>query len=250
MRSLTGITLHQFEFSHFNEKARWALAYKGLEHERESYLPGPHVGPIRKLSGQPQTPVLEIDGRVVSGSSAIVEALEMRAPDPPLYPADETQRAEALELQRHFDAEVGPAVRCALFSVSLGEPGYMCRMFARGKPLPVRALYRATFPLATPLIRKGNGVTGREAIDAAFAATEAALDLVEERTAATGYLVGDTFTVADLTAAALLAPIASPTHPDMARPRPVPASIERLLQRWADRPAIRWVGEQYAKHRP
>ena len=34
---MAGITLHQFLYSHFNEKARWALAFKGVPHERRSY---------------------------------------------------------------------------------------------------------------------------------------------------------------------------------------------------------------------
>ena len=36
------VTLHQFRYSHFNEKVRWALDFKGIAHERVSELPGPH----------------------------------------------------------------------------------------------------------------------------------------------------------------------------------------------------------------
>ncbi len=66
------IVLHQFEFSHFNDKARWALDFKGIEHRRESYLPGPHMFFIRRLSGQAQTPVLAVDNEVIPGSAAII----------------------------------------------------------------------------------------------------------------------------------------------------------------------------------
>jgi glutathione S-transferase len=31
---MAGITLYQFEGSHYNEKARWALDLKGVPHER------------------------------------------------------------------------------------------------------------------------------------------------------------------------------------------------------------------------
>ena len=65
-----------------------------------------------------------------------------------------------------------------------------------------------------------------------------------------GYLVGDSFSVADLTAAALLAPLASVSHPDMARPQPVPKALTEFYARWADHPAIAWVKHQYAAHRP
>lgn len=244
------IVLHQFQLSHFNEKARWALDFKGVPHVRKSYLPGPHMGPIRRLSGQRQTPVLQIGDEIIAGSARIVAALEERFPDPPLTPAGEAENLGALDVQTYFDETVGPKVRLALFSVALDEGGYICRMFARGKPLLVRALYRASYPLAKPLIKKGNGITGQEAIDNAFAATEEALKFVAENVGPEGYLAGDRFSYADLTAAALLAPISNPPHPDMARPQPVPAPIARLLERWQERPAIAWVQEMYRRHRP
>ena len=36
-------TLWHIEISHFSEKARWALAWKGVEHRRRSPLPGTHI---------------------------------------------------------------------------------------------------------------------------------------------------------------------------------------------------------------
>ena len=56
------VVLHQFAYSHYNEKVRWALDYKKLPHDRINYLPGPHMGAIKKMTGQTSTPVLEIDG--------------------------------------------------------------------------------------------------------------------------------------------------------------------------------------------
>ncbi len=244
------IVLHQFSASHFNEKARWGLALKGVDHERVSHLPGPHIPAIRRLSGQTQTPVLVQDGEVVAGSAAILDRLEAGWPEPRLYPEDPAAKAEALELQARFDAEVGPAVRTALFSVLVNEGGFLCRIFARDKPRLARGLYRASFPLARPLIAKGNGVVDPANVERAFARTAEALDLVAKRTSATGYLVGDEFTIADLTAAALLAPLADLDHPDMAKPRPMPASVVAFLGAYAEHPATLWVKATYARHRP
>jgi glutathione S-transferase len=61
----TRIVLHQFQQSHFNEKARWGLDWKGLPHRRVSHLPGPHLPQTRRLSGQTATPVLDLDAEVV-----------------------------------------------------------------------------------------------------------------------------------------------------------------------------------------
>ena len=76
------------------------------------------------------------------------------------------------------------------------------------------------------------------------------MDEIAETISATGYLVGDSFTVADLTAAALCAPLANPTHVDMARPQPVPESIQAILDDYVDHPAIAWVNRMYELHRP
>ncbi len=244
------ITLHQFAFSHFNEKARWALAYKGIAHHRETYLPGPHMGAIRKLSGQTSTPVLDVDGSVVAGSAAIIDCLEHLQPMPALYPEEEDEREAALDLQSHFDREVGPAVRTALFSALVEEGAYLCRMFGGSKGLPKRIAYRAMFPLARGLIAKGNGVTDPANVERAFEVTREALDKIAAQTAATGYCVGQRFTVADLTVAALFAPIAQVQHPDMKRPEPMPARVRSVLAQFADHTAIAWVQETYARHRP
>ncbi|MDA1077208.1 MAG: glutathione S-transferase N-terminal domain-containing protein [Proteobacteria bacterium] len=101
------ITLHQFEFSHFNDKARWALTWKGLEHKRISYLPGPHMPAIRRLSGQNQTPVLSLDDEVIAGSASIIDRLEQLHPEPALYPQDPQQRKAALDWQQRYDETVG-----------------------------------------------------------------------------------------------------------------------------------------------
>lgn len=247
---MPGITLHQFLYSHFNEKIRWALDYKGINHARRSYLPGPHMPRIRKLSGQNQTPVLEIDGQIVTGSAEIIDLLEARFPEPALYPADPEVLNAALSAQIHFDSEVGPATRTALFSVLVDEGGYLTRMFARDSNRLTRLAYRATFPLARGLIAKGNGVTDPENVKQAFAITEATLDEVANQTASTGYLCGAGFSVADLSAAALLAPLVQLDHPDMARPEPIPASLIAFYQRWSGHPALDWVRRQYQQHRP
>src|SRR5206468_1693961 len=121
--------LHQFERSHYNEKARWGLDWKRVAHRRETYMPGPHVVPMRKLTGQSSVPVLCLDGAAIVGSAAILDALESRFPERPLYPADPALRERALAIQRDFDAEVGVASRTAVFSVLLEESDYLCVTF-------------------------------------------------------------------------------------------------------------------------
>lgn len=242
------VVLHQFLFSHYNDKARWALQFKGIEHRRETYLPGPHRGALRKLSGQTSTPVLEWQGEVISGSANIIEHLEKVSGSPSLYPTDLALRETALDFERRFDDEVGPATRTVLFEALAEEGGYLTRMFGANKPLAKRLGYRAIFPIAKGMIKKGNGVNP-ESIAKRKQITMNALDEVAQATQKTGYIVGDNFSVADLTAACLFAPLANPSHPDMARPEPIPAAVQAVLDQYRDHPATAWTNRMYELHR-
>jgi hypothetical protein len=62
-------------------------------------------------------------------------------------------------------------------------------------------------------------------------------------------LVGQLYTAADHTAAALLAPLVGLEHPDMARPQPPPASVTGLVERWSSHPGVAWVRYQYDRFR-
>ncbi|MEM1244860.1 MAG: glutathione S-transferase family protein [Acidobacteriota bacterium] len=250
MSASRNVVLHQFPMSHYNEKVRWALDWKGIAHRREHYLPGPHARAIEKLSGQSSTPVLALDGDVVSGSAAILERLEADYPEPSLLPTDAAQRREALELQKRFDDEVGPATRTALFSVLMNESAYVAKMFGSPQPAARRFLYRMIFPLARGKVRAAYQTNDRDHVARCEQVAVAALDEVAERSAATGYLVGDSFTVADLTCAALLAPIAGPEHPDMKRPSPRPETVRRYVARFEDHPGVQWVRSTYERDRP
>lgn len=243
------LELLQFKFSHYNEKARWALDFKGLAHTRTSLLPGPHMGLVKKLTGQTSTPALRIANRYVAGSAAIIDELERSCPHPALYPSDAEQRQRALELQAWLDRDLGPYIRRALFSMIVDEANYMCAMFADGKPWPQRTFYRAAYPLAKGLIRKGNGVTSQQAIDDAFQRTTAVFDQLAGMVGSSGFLVGNRFSVADLTAAALSAAAFNPSHPDMARPQPMPPAMHDWLARWAGHPWGEHVARLYNDHR-
>lgn len=242
--------LIQFPHSHYNEKARWALDWKRVSHTRRSLLPGPHALTVRRLTGATQVPVLRVDGEVVAGSARIVEALERRHPDPPLYPSDPEQRRRALEIQTWFDEEVGPRVRQAIFAVFLDEPAYVVRLFASERPPWVRALYRASLPVVRLAMKRSMGLDAADAVPRAHATTREALDFVAKHAGPEGYLVGDRFSVADLAAASLLAPITSPPDSPMARPEPMPDAFCRLMEGWADHPGVAWVLERYRSDRP
>jgi glutathione S-transferase len=245
------LELFQFRFSHYNEKVRWALDYKGLAHKRTDLLPGPHFATVRKLTGHHQTPVLRMNKEYVDDSAWIIERLEMIFDDTPrLFPADEPTAERAREIARHFDLVVGPAARICVFDAMLDEPDYIARLFSTGKPWWPRTLYRAVMPLLKGQIKKGNGITGPAAIAEAERLVAANMESIDKLTVKSRYLAGDAFTIADLTAASLLAPLIDPPHPDMQKPTPMPKKLAELTAKWRDHTAGRWVLQMYERHRP
>jgi len=241
--------LFQFPYSHYNEKARWALDFKKVQHRRTNVLPGPHAITIKRMTGQNQVPVVRFGDDIVHGSAEIIDELEKRYPDPPLYPRDPELRRKALEIQKHFDEEVGPQARRAMFSVLLQTPGYIVRMFGEGHGRAKILAYRASFPLVAMVMKREMGVEPGVAIEKAFESVDAALNFVADNAGPNGYLAGDSFSVADLTAASLLALTTSPPNSTMHRPEPQPPSVLEWNERWAGHPGVAWVLDCYARNR-
>jgi glutathione S-transferase len=241
--------LWQLELSHYNEKVRWTLDYKRIDHRRRSLLPGPHAVIARRLTGEiDTTPVLALDGRLIGDSTHIIAALEDRWPEPPLYPADAAQRRRALELEDFFDEHLGPHIRRAVYEVLLEYPSVVQPLFTRGQPPVARGLFRAGFPVLVRAMRRVLTINTPEAARSR-AATVAAMDRLEAELQPSGYLVGDRFSIADLTAAALFYPVVLPPEFPYRMPADVPEPGREFITALAARPGGRWVGEMYARHR-
>src|SRR6266511_4603228 len=87
------IRLYGIPYSTNVERVSLALAHKRLDVEYVEIDPDDRTA-VRELSGQDLVPVLVEDDRVIADSTAILEYLEERYPDPSLYPTDEARRAE------------------------------------------------------------------------------------------------------------------------------------------------------------
>jgi glutathione S-transferase len=243
------IVLWHIEVSHYNEKVRWALDYKDLDYELRVPMPGLHG--LRALvltrGAQRRLPVIELDGRRIGDSTAIIAALEEHTPEPALYPAGPEQRARALELEDYFDEQLAPAVRRLMWHHTLPDTeATIGALFT--KPSPVRErLLRATAPLARPIVRRDYGVSEASAA-AARTQVLAAMDRLEAELQPSGHLVGDAFTVADLTGAALFTPLLAPPGRPFLPPTVAPP-LQELRDELTARPGGAWVHELYARHR-
>jgi len=241
--------LWHIELSHYNEKARWALDYKGVPYERKVPMPGLH-GPVALAltrGKQRRLPILKLGGRMIGDSTDIIAALEEHTPEPALYPADPAERAHALELEDYFDEELAPEIRRFGWHHMLNEPDAVAKALFRGQSPGRERILRLSFPAARAMTRADYSIdpdtdaVPRAAILAAMDRLEAELDGGE-------YLVGDSFSVADLTAASLFTPIVRPPE------RPfLPEAVLPALEQFGDelmaRPGGQWILNMYRRHR-
>ena len=243
--------LWQLEISHYNEKVRWALDYKQVPHIRRSLLPGLHMVKAKRLTGDTSTtPVLTLDGRSIGDSTRIIAAIEERWPQPPLYPEDPAQRGRALELEDFFDEQLGPHLRRAAYAELLPRPDLVRPLFSHGQPRPARILLRAGFPALRAAMRRKFEIDAESAA-ASRAKMSAAMDRLEREISPSGFLVGESFTVADLTAAALFYPVAHPPeypYPTLAD-HYLPHAWRQFLDSLAQRPGGQWIADIYRSHR-
>ena len=243
--------LWQLQISHYVEKVRWALDYKRVSHLRRTLLPGLHLSKAKRLTGDTSTtPVLTIDRRSIGDSTRIIAAIEDQWPQPPLYPENPTQRRRALELEEFFDEELGPHIRRAFYHELLPHPELVVPLFTHGQPAATRAVLRTGFPVLRAAMRHRFEISA-EAAAISRAKMVAAIDRLERELSPSGYLVGDSFTVADLTAAALSFPIARPAEFPYAivADDDLPASWREFLDSLGQRPGGQWISETYRRHR-
>jgi glutathione S-transferase len=240
--------LWHLKVSHYNEKARWALDYKGVPHVRRAAAPGPHRAIARRLTGARTFPVLLVDGEAIGDSTLIIEALELRYPDPPLYPADPEARRRALDIEDFFDEELGPHMRLLVISHMLRSGKLILGAFFPDLGTGRRLTARALFPLHRRRAMAEFGID-EDSVERAWAKVGAAVECFREELEPSGYLVGDSFTVADLTLAALVAPAVAPEqfpYPQPQRGHPLLAPLRDAL---AGTGLLEWAYEMYARHR-
>jgi len=241
--------LWHLEISHYNEKARWALDYKGVAHVRRAVTPGLQGLTARRLRAGRTVPILEMNGRAIGDSTKIIEEIERRWPEPPLYPADREERSRALDLEDYFDEQCGRDARRVLFNDNLAEPETFLAMFY-GADRPQIGLLEMLTPLFCHFVKLRFQLRP-ETVEESREKVRAAFDKIEADVGPSGYLVGESFTVADLTAASILGLLVVPpefpyikVHPDERT-----AGFRRFRDSLKDRPGFKWVEDMYARHR-
>lgn len=247
---MTTPTLYIFNISHYCEKARWALDYFGIQHEARHVMPGAHRVIAKKLGAKRgSVPFLQTDEGVVAGSSAIIDWCEvLNAGKRPSLSGADPQAVRAIE--KRLDDVVGVHVRRFYYSDALiNAPASVRPIFSNGLPILQRAAVTLGWSRIVPLMIKGMDLGIEQGLQSR-AVVEAELDWLDGLLAdGRPYLHGNQWTRADLTAAALLGPLAAPKEHPMTAKAFFPSAVLKATKDWEKRPALQFVGRMYSTHR-
>lgn len=203
--------LYQFPLSLYCEKTRWNLDAKGLEYVCRDLLPGLHAFTAWCIARQRCLPVLRDKRQSIGDSSDIALYLDRHYPQRPLLPTEPIAQQQVLALEAWFD-ELGDHVRRHCWSLAIDLPEVSTIFFGfQGYTRWQQLLAHVSKPLLRLMIRRTFGIYETQ-IARSNTRIEDALPQIENwlRHNPNNYLVGEQFTLADLTAASMLAPLIGP----------------------------------------
>lgn len=150
--------LYQFWRSSASWRVRWALALKGVAVEIVSVdLPGgeQRSDAYRAKNPMGRVPTLEIDGVTLSESVAIIEYLEERIPNPPLFPKEPLQRARVRQILETINSGIQPLQNSAVIhrhsTVEAEQQAWMREFNQRGLEAVERLLDEGPFAFGRTL---------------------------------------------------------------------------------------------------
>ncbi|MEY4767280.1 MAG: hypothetical protein RI907_3953 [Pseudomonadota bacterium] len=245
----TPYTLYTFAMSHYSEKIRWLMDHEGIPYKEVCMTPVFHMLPALRMGrrGQTTLPILQTPDRAVQDSPRIVDWLSQQ--HGPLRALPEAHAREIREIETRFNA-MGKDVARFLYDQIFGHADDMVIRLWIEYATPAQARFiRAAYPVIRWGFRRKLKIHGAH-IARAEQRIEAALDWLDDRLLeGRPFLVGNQLTVADITAAALLAPLACPAeHPVYGVPA-FKAQTQAALARWEGRRALAWVRHVYALDR-
>ncbi len=249
----TARTLYQFPQSHFAEKGRWLLDYKGLDYQARNLYPVLNRLFLWPKTGVMTIPALNDGGRWVGDSTRIALYLDDAYPDlPPLLSADPVLRAQQLHLNRLAES-LGVLVRqhAMIYLINTPVPP---TLYFQDAPLtgPLRAVATWVFRAGVKSLYK----TYPRYLPRVTAKMARLLDDAEQHVMARqhpDFLLGDQLSLADIALASMLAPLllpeGSPWHSIAAPATPPDQDWVAVQQSVAQRPLGQFVYALYAGHR-
>jgi glutathione S-transferase len=226
--------------SHYCEKARWALDWVGVGYQEQAHLQGLHWVAVRRAGGGKTAPVLVAGDRVLAESAEIVqEADALAPPDRRLFPDDPAAAAEARELERDFDARLGPHGRRWMYNELRGRRDLAIAYACTGVPAWQRRSLPIFYPVVSRIIDRYLDISPATAAESETIVRTTFDEVAQRLSDGRPYLCGEKFTAADLTFAALAASVLMPPEYGVPLPQPpeLPPRMATTVQELRTHPA-------------
>ena len=242
------MNLLEFPHSHYCEKVRWALDYKGIPFKPVTIMPGFHIFTIRRYAPDTSVPVLLNNRDVVQGSSEIIDYLEQKFPSRSLTPTDAKERQECLDIENSMNIRLGKNIRQILYYRLLAYPAFIRHCFTHPLPRIKQLIFSLFYPLLRYKIFKTYVISSKK-VEHAKHEFDVAMCELEIILSQKEYLVGDKFTRADLSVASMLSLLVMPPeHPFPWREIP-DLQTRDFYDEYRNHPVTMWVTKMYRDHR-
>ncbi len=223
-----------------------------MPYREERHVQGIHQVLARRAGGGMTVPVLVTPDGAIGDSADILAWIDERTPpEHRLFPAEPAACDEVERVCRRFDEGLGPRGRRLMYVHMLAQRKLALRFNNEGVPSWEDRAIRYGWPFARGYVKRVLGIRpGIEVEDEAAVWRE--LDFVADLLSdGRPYLCGERFGVADLTFAALSAPVVVPPGYGVPLPQPdvLAPGMAALVGRARAHPAGRHALTLYAEHR-
>lgn len=190
--------------SHYCEKARWALDRAGVAYDERRYLPAIHQAMTRR-HGSVTAPVLVCDDAGTLRESRDIVAYADARGGRIACDGD-----EARALADDYDERLGPATRLWVYHSLLDRQDLTTTSMTAGVSRWQKAFWRVGVKPIGFTVTKVLKIDDASAVEAEKTFRAIFADVDDRLADGRPYLAGDTFSIADLTFAALSAPLIAP----------------------------------------
>jgi glutathione S-transferase len=242
-------TLLTIPYSHYCERARWALDYSGVPYAEAGHAPFFHAYHNRKAGALRTVPALVTPQKVVNGSDQIMAFADQASPQSsPLYIND--QACSIRSWESRFDTGFGVKSRIWAYIYLQDAPELLHEILSQGSSFE----YRLLKPIMPQLIH--TIVKLYKAYPQRLMQIENDLDtlldqcdfmLKDKRP----FFMGTQFSATDITLCALAGILILPPEYGFRYPelKNYPEAMQHRILRWRERPVGQYILRMYANHR-
>ncbi len=250
---MTAMRLITIPMSHYCEKARWGLERLEIPYREERHLQVFHYWQTFRYSHGPHVPVLIDDTQVISDSTCILKHLDRYAsPVMRLYPDNARQRHQVEELEELFDEVLGVESRRWIYFHYLPHTSAALLVAGQGVPAVEKFLGPLCYPFMKSIIRRRLRVYEPE-VNAGLMRTREIVRMIDELLSdSREYLVGNSFSAADLTLACMMAPFLLPAQYGIRLPaiEEVPMTMREAVHEFRNTVTGQFALRLFAMKRP